>query len=514
MPGGDHSATVHDNNLGIIATGAGARAEQHVHPPPVITPMEQVDPAPGVINLPGRSALFVGREQDMRRLRKAITSAALGSVVVTAVHGLGGVGKSTLAAHYAQAHRAEYSLVWWITADAPSAIETGVAQLAVAVQPAVAGLPLEQQTEHGLRWLATHQGWLLILDNLTAPTDAATQLARLPGGHVVITSRRTTGWHTLATPVLLDVLEPAEAVEMLTRILSHDRAASAGSAGDVAAVCAELGYLPLAIEQAGAYITETGTSPRAYRELLARYPAAMYQQTAEGGDAQRTMARIWRVTLDTLATTPLAGQVLRVLAWYAPKDIPTALLTGLAEQPALVTAIGRLAAYGMITYRDGVISVHRLVQAVTRTADPDDPHRTPAEVTTAREHATRILARILGSLDVEDPAQWPVLHVLLPHTAALIGHTLPAEDSIDTATVMISIGVFLYGQGSLTDALTYLHRCLAGCERILGPDHRTPWAPATTSPPPTGCPATWGGRSGCTRPRSPTANVFWAPTIR
>jgi hypothetical protein len=65
------------------------------------------------------------------------------------------------------------------------------------------------------------------------------------------------------------------------------------------------------------------------------------------GDSARTIARIWHLTLNRLADTPLAGQLLRILAWYAPDTIPTALLNGLADPPALTHAIGRLASVQM-----------------------------------------------------------------------------------------------------------------------------------------------------------------------
>lgn len=82
------------------------------------------------------------------------------------------------------------------------------------------------------------------------------------------------------------------------------RAAWPDAAPDVLAdserLCEELGYLPLAIEQAAAYITQTRMSLVRYLELLERFPARMFTTTAEGGDAQRTMARGWQVTLDRL----------------------------------------------------------------------------------------------------------------------------------------------------------------------------------------------------------------------
>ena len=98
--------------------------------------------------------------------------------------------------------------------------------------------------------------------------------------------------------------------------------------------------MPLAIEQAGAYLAQAGATPREYLDLLARYPAAMYQAAPEGGDAARTIARIWHVTLDRLADDPLAGQVLRILAWYAPDGDPPDP-AGRAGRPARGAARGR-----------------------------------------------------------------------------------------------------------------------------------------------------------------------------
>ncbi len=346
-----------------------------------------------------------------------------GGVVVQAVHGLGGVGKSTLAARWAAAHAGEYSLSWWITAATPADIDAGLAGLAVGLQPALAGvLPLEALREGAVQWLATHAGWLVILDNVTSPADVAPLLARAQAGRYLITSRRASGWHgTGVTPVRLDVLDPAEAQTLLAAIVSTGRPWEADGAAEL---CAELGFLPLAVEQAGAYMAQAGVTSREYLGLLARYPAAMYQAGPEGGDTARTIARIWRVTLDRLAEDPLAGQVLRILAWYAPDGIPRMLLDGLADPPAVLSAVGRLAAYSMLTASTDTLALHRLVQAVTRTPDPGDPHRDPQAIVAAREQATRLLAAALPGW--RDPAGWPDWRMLLPHIDALASHAPPA----------------------------------------------------------------------------------------
>jgi len=445
-------------------TQIGTQVIQPPLPEQAFRPWAELTVPAGLSNLP-RPGLFVGRTHELARLDAAL--AGPGRVVVQAVHGLGGVGKSTLAARWAAAHAGDYLVTWWITAATSADIDAGLAALAVALQPTLSGvLPLEALREGAVQWLAAHPGWLVILDNVTDPADIAPLLARAPAGRYLITSRRATGWHATAVPVRLDVLDPAEAEALLTAILTQDRPREADGAAEL---CAELGYLPLAIEQVGAYLTQVGVTPREYLDLLARYPAAMYQATAEGSDAARTIARIWHVTLDRLVDDPLAGQVLRILAWYAPEGIPRALLDGLADPPALLRAVGRLAAYSMLTADAGVLAMHRLVQAVTRTADPGDPHRDPQAIDDARDQATRQLDAALP--DPQDPLGWPAWRMLLPHIDALASHTPPEADTGTTALLLNTAGVFLIDQGQPARAAEYLQRALAGYSRALGEDH-------------------------------------------
>jgi len=433
-------------------------------PAEAFRPWAELAAPAGLSNLP-RPGLFVGRAGELARLDAAL--ATPGGVVVQAVHGLGGVGKSTLAARWAAAHAADFSLTWWITAATGADIDAGLAALAAALQPALTGvLPLEALREGAVQWLAAHGGWLVVLDNVSDPADVAPLLARASAGRYLITSRRASGWHGTAVPVRLDVLDPAEAQAMLAAILAPGRPREADGAAEL---CAELGFLPLAIEQAGAYLAQGGATPREYLDLLARYPAAMYQAAPEGGDAARTIARIWRVTLDRLADDPLAGQVLRILAWYAPDDIPRTLLDGLADPPAVLRAVGRLAAYSMLTAAAGTLAMHRLVQAVTRTPDPGDPHRDPQAIDAARDQATR---QLVGALpDRQDAAGWPGWRMLLPHIDALARHAPPDTDTDTTASLLNQAGLFLDGQGQPGRAAGFLHRALADSVRVLGADH-------------------------------------------
>lgn len=407
---------------------------------------------PPASRIPVPTGVFVGRDDELARLESAV--AGSGRVAVVAVHGLGGVGKSTLAARFAELHRDRFELVWWITADSPSALDNGLAELAVGVEPDTATAPLEQRVEAAVRWLAAHRDWLVVLDNLTAPTDADALLARVRTGTVVITSRRSTGWRGVPT-VALDVLRPAEAEELLAGTVHADWPDA--DLDGARRLCAELGRLPLAVRQAGAYLAQNRITPTAYLDLLARYPARVFTATGEGADAQRTMARVWRVTLDRLADTPAAGRVLRELAWYAPEGIHRAFL---GDDVDVADALGRLAAYSMIRLGPHTVGVHRLVQAVTRTPDPGDPHRRAEDITAARHAVTTSLYGVLIALDHETPKDWQVYDAVHPHVRALLDHGVPSDDTAWTAALLNSLGLFLQNQGDLATATAYFTRAL------------------------------------------------------
>ena len=158
------------------------------------------------MNLPVWPQLFVGRDQALTDLQAAL--AAGNGVVLQAVHGLGGIGKSRLAAHYVVTHPGDYSLVWWVRADTLASIQAGLEALARALQPALSNvLPPEELQGRAVQWLASHDGWLLVLDNVSDPNHIASLTGQVKAGRFLITSRLATGWHDIASAVLrLDVL--------------------------------------------------------------------------------------------------------------------------------------------------------------------------------------------------------------------------------------------------------------------------------------------------------------------
>jgi len=398
----------------------------------------------GLVNLPDRTSLFVGRARELALLDAAFRAA--NGVVVQAVQGLGGIGKSTLAAHWAAGRVGSYNPVWWITAETPADLDTGLAELAVALQPALRDvLSREALRERAVQWLAGHEGWLLVLDNVSDPADVRGLLGRATGGRFLVTTRRASGWHKVARPLSLDVLSPAEAAELFARI--------DGPGEEVDALCMELGYLPLAVEQAAAYCAEAGISAGRYLELLGAYPEEVFAQSAEGTDQDRTVARVWRVSLDRLADTPLAGRILGVVGWWAPEGIPRSYLEPMGSPLEVTEAVRRLAAHSLVkVHEDDTISVHRLVQAVAR-ADSD----------AVLEAAMALVLNCAGLRGIDADKVW------LTHLEAMVGRVPPEVDSRIAA--LFGIAGTKYAHVDASRSVELHERCVAATDRAYGPHH-------------------------------------------
>lgn len=218
------------------------------------------------------SGVFIGREAELSALRDSLTGGGSAAVVqpqrtpAQTISGLGGVGKSALALHYATRYRSNYTLVWWITADSPESILTSLAGITQRLCPQSAQtLEPDQRAAWAITWLQAHPDWLLIFDNVENPEHLAPYLGTLSGGHHLATSRRATGWQALAPMVSLGLLPSDEATDLLCTIAFQGAAVGSRQREAAKRLAHDLGYLPLALEQAGAYAHRTGIDLDTYR---------------------------------------------------------------------------------------------------------------------------------------------------------------------------------------------------------------------------------------------------------
>jgi hypothetical protein len=468
---------------------------------------------PAVWRVPARNPRFTGRDRMLTELRRRL-GAGEATLVVQALYGLGGVGKTQLAIEYTHRFAADYDLVWWIDAEQPLLIPNQLTGLAARLD-LPAGPTVTDTVERLLAELRSRDRWLLVFDNAERPGDIADYR---PGGtgHVLITSR-SPGWGALGGRLEVDVLARAETVTLLrARIPALDEEL----AGQLAA---ELGDLPLAAAQAAGYLEQTDLPPGDYLRRFRERRANLLAR----GDVVGYHGRIdttWALSLDRLrGEDPAAVQLLELAAFLAPEPIPLfmvsdhadlldePLCTVAADPDALADIVGALVGYSLARRYPDDFQVHRLVQAVIRQQLP--PDRQPAI-------AHQVVALLVAAApdDPEDPATWPTYARLAPHvltTAPLVddsaaGRHLLLEtarymhahgdssssravgeplldswrstlgrDHPDTLTAasILTVALNELGEEELTRALG--EDTLQRCRRVLGPDHPTTlWAAA------------------------------------
>ncbi len=458
---------------GLVLTGDHARVDARapvLGTAGVIPRPAEVSAVPGMNNLPRPpAAVFVGRGAALAQLDQALPGRP-GVVVTQAVYGLGGVGKSEFALQHACAHRSRYQLRWWITADDSVRVEAGLAGLAGRLCPEAAlTLTTSEAAAWAITWLQAHAGWLLILDDVTSPGHVQPLLGQVQGqGHILMTTRRDIGWQRVAAPVRLDVLDPAPAAALISTVTGQTRP---GDQDAAAAIAAELGFLPLALDQAAAYIAQTRIPLARYLTLLRQHPARLHAAAPEGGSAQRTIARLWDITLHAIdQRDPAAARLLHVLATFAPDGVPRGILGG--QDPGMQTddALGLLASYSMITLTADTVSMHRLVQAVLLASPAGSSPGTGGS--RPQDTALDWLGQALPRDPQTNVAAWPFLRALAPHAGSIASHYSPGQEPAALDQALSAIAVFHATQGDYQRALRLQRTALDIALRIYGPDHR------------------------------------------
>jgi hypothetical protein len=378
-----------------------------------------------------RNPNFTGREKEMLRLRTALTSGDP-AALMQALAGLGGVGKTQLATEYAYRYASEYDAVWWVRAEQPANLAGDYALLAVQ-----ADLPQQNEQDQTMvvaavrGWLHQNRGWLLIFDNATEPAGVRPFLPQGSTGHVLITSRDA--WRAVAQPVTVNVLQRDEAVAfLLKRTGQTDETAAHALAGT-------LGDLPLALEQAGAYVETKGRSLEEYVQLFQTRQQELLRRSPPPADYPATVLTTWELAFQQVSEASAAGaDLLYLCAFLAPdgisrhvmtagaKYLPEPLATAFADPFAFDDAVEAALHYSLLEVQDGELSMHRLVQAVAR--DRLDEQRRGAWVAAAVQ-----VVNASFPFDIDDVQTWPICAQLVPHALAAAGHA-EAQGIADGAT--------------------------------------------------------------------------------
>jgi hypothetical protein len=208
---------------------------------------------------------------------------------------MGGVGKTQLALEYAYRRAGDFDLVWWLRAEQPASLLEDYAALAAPLELPEAGQSdLAAVAAAVCQALTRRNRWLLVFDNANAPGELDRLLPRGGAGRVLITSRNP-HWPFASELDVPMLNRPASIRFLLERTEQRDETAAC-------TLAAELGDLPLALEQAAAYLVETGLSLAEYLEFLRTRRAELWTEQQPPIGIPRPWARPGRSRWSACAT--------------------------------------------------------------------------------------------------------------------------------------------------------------------------------------------------------------------
>lgn len=458
---------------------SSSSAQQQVHAP--------TEPTAWMLPYP-RNLFFLGRDEELAQLHRQLQADPATSLCQPqAICGLGGVGKTQVALEYAYRYAEDYHAVFWTRADSRDTLVAGLLEITDALS-----LPERDARDQSVivaavkGWFSQQRNWLWILDNAD---DLALLAEFLPSpirGHLLITTRAQ-ALGRLANRIELETLGPDLATLLLLRrsgLLTLDAPLAEAEEDDLqtaAQISQELGGLPLALDQAGAYLEETYCGLQHYLDLYRSHRADLLRH--RGGvvpDHPDAVATTWSLSFTSLEQrNPLAADLLRLCPLLHPDAVPEELfLQGAAHLgPALATvetdvlafnqALAVIQSYSLLrrNSREQSLSMHRLVQAVLI----DAMSKEERALWTTR--AIAALNAVFPEVSDHDWGQWEQCERLLPHVLAVVGAVVTELPDLELASLLGKTAVYLRQRAQYQQAEPLLRHALFICEQMPGGLH-------------------------------------------
>jgi len=349
------------------------------------------------------SDYFVGRDDDLNEIEKLLATED-----IIAITGLGGIGKTQLITHFCQQKKEDFNVIYWINAEDTAKIKSELDNLGSRlgiiheeapekvhqsignIEAYDSKIEINQFTQpirsgnylNVIDWLNDNEGWLLVFDNVENYNDLIEFIPQSRNGKVILTSRISELGRIVKYS--LKVLTQDSSILLLKKITGIQESDSFKLLANL------LGHLPLALEQAGAYIKEGGISCQSYIDLFKECNSKVLNQGLGYTNNEATVATTWKISLDKVNNEEeLAIELLNHCAFIEPvlenekDDIPLKLFIfkgavgnspdsgnfktfKIENEGELRRLLNILKKYSLINVSERSFSVHRLVQYVIR----------------------------------------------------------------------------------------------------------------------------------------------------
>jgi len=423
---------------------------------------------PAIWNIPEqRNPYFTGRDKYLQSMHEALRAGNT-TVLTQLAPGLGGVGKTQLALEYAYRYAGEYDGVWWLRAEQAVTLRQDYAKLASKL-----GIPeardQAQLVEAVRDELSQRDRFLLAFDNAIDPDSIKPYLPQGTLGHVIVTTRADHWPRSGSQVVSRWSLESAVAF-LFKRINDTDAAAAKELA-------ARLGCLPLALEQAAAYMEICGHLFKDYVQLLEkRGPDLVDEGTPE--QYENTVRTTWSLAFEQVQRRcPPAADLFNLCSFMAPDAIdvrdlvaaadklPARLAATLKDDLALNDARAALLSFSLICVEGERLSVHRLVQEVAR-------NRLQAAARDEWQKAALAVVNAIFPQESYDVRTWPMCAKWVAHALYVtsLRHSATLSPR-DTSRLLNQVGLYLKNRVDYAQAELLYRRALEIDEATLGANH-------------------------------------------
>lgn len=427
-----------------------------------------------------RNPFFTGRDDLLERLWKELTDRKPKRYNHRiSLYGLGGVGKTQIALEHAYRHRSDYNYVFWISAVNQAQLLSGFRDIAKTTRciPEIRISEPQELAKSVLEWLQSIENWLLIIDNLDDITIVDGYLPNINGmGHTLITTRNKNSDGIPAVGIEVEVMKSDDCVQLLLDRISPIPM-KPQMQNEAQKIVEELGFLPLAIEQAAAYIRNSQkieefliTYKKERRQVLGWRPKGNYPYNY-------TVATTWRMSLEQLQTScPNSIILIHLLVFLNPDEIPVEYLQagssglrpeirGIVENDFYFReSLNALESFSLIRVlgEGQKISIHRLLQAVIKD-DLDSLQR-------ARIASDVIGLGLRSFPDLSDEGKRGICRLYRSQVIASLEH-VNTENESKWHLLAGRVSDYLRMDGFYTDCLHWSNLTFDARARILGLEH-------------------------------------------
>jgi len=416
---------------------------------------------------------FVGRAKLLRAMKKTLdTGKDVALTQPVAMNGAGGIGKTRAAVEFVRAHGSGYVLRLFLDAQSPEALRASLADVACKLEltndPQASA---EALVLLALRLLRAMPNALVVADNADTPAalTAVRVLCHEPGGvrWLITTRLNDLGEEFAMQPVGL--LEEADAVQLLQK-RGRKNSHQPGTDADARAVAIELGRLPLALQQAAAYVAHQRLTWTAYSALLAKNPAqALSHDAVEMKDLPESILRTYTISFQQL--TPTARLLLEIAAHLAPSPIPEAVFLHEDDDGTVRAALVELADLSLLEWQAPFMEVHRAIAIAVR-----------HDLGLGKDHCGRLelacqALEVCSPKDMQHPDHWPAWAALRPHIEHLLAQVGPAGVSEKAYVwLLASLPNYLQALGEYASAAGYYRAAIVSMQNAVGAEHADTFA--------------------------------------